>query len=221
MIPIKFQCISTPQYHVDFGIKEIHAKAWQEVAYNHIYSATLATLFYLRKFCTLGISNATHKPIIYKLCQISSVRSKTHQVWIPGATILSCKRISLVEWLSCAILAIRQPCLWVPWKGISWAKDASMRTVIGLVSSPQMRKCKLINEGGSPWMRKCKSINEGESPCSHWITHTSKVDLVFEDWGAPPWPSWSAHHGSDVPEDENRSGEASERWPRPDLDWIH
>ena len=54
MIPIKFQCISTPQYHVDFGIKEIHAKAWQEVAYNHIYSATLATLFYLRKFCTFG-----------------------------------------------------------------------------------------------------------------------------------------------------------------------
>ena len=117
------------------------------------------------------------------------MRSKTHQVWIPGATILSCKRISLVEWLSCAILAIRQPCLWVPWKGISWAKDASMRPVIGLVSSPQMRKCKLINEGGSPWMRKCKSINEGESPCSHWITHTSKVDLIFKIEGHHPGPA--------------------------------
>ena len=32
------QCISTPPYHVDFGIKEICAKAWQEVAYMQCYT---------------------------------------------------------------------------------------------------------------------------------------------------------------------------------------
>ena len=83
MIPFKFQCISTPQYHVDFGIKEIHAKAWQEVAYNHIYSATLANLYFWGfpmeptglEFKLVYDATCIHVIIIYFFPMVSLVKS--------------------------------------------------------------------------------------------------------------------------------------------------
>ena len=83
MIPFKFQCISTPQYHVDFGIKEIHAKAWQEVAYNHIYSATLANSYFWGfpmeptglEFKLVYDATCIHVIIIYFFPMVSLVKS--------------------------------------------------------------------------------------------------------------------------------------------------